>query len=117
MQSIISDKKVNENELFTLHTSRLTFFEIFISNVAISRYYRLFDKRYSIKQENERKHVIKARTISGHFYFTSGEFIKEVPYDPDIYFGGYTEETTLSVRAFTNGYDFFRFTGFLARGA
>jgi hypothetical protein len=30
-----------------------------------------------------------------------------VPYDPDIYFGGYTEETTLSLRAFTHGYDFF----------
>jgi hypothetical protein len=30
-----------------------------------------------------------------------------VPYDPDIYFGGYCEETTMSVRAYTNGYDFF----------
>lgn len=51
--------------------------------------------------------VIRSRTISGHFFFTSGKFIEEVPYDPDIYFGGYTEETSLSLRAFTNGYDFF----------
>ena len=51
--------------------------------------------------------IIRARTISGHFFFCDGKFIKEVPYDPDIYFGGYTEETTLSIRAFTNGYDFY----------
>ena len=60
-----------------------------------------------IQDYQQRTKVIRARTISGHFYFTSGNFIKEVPYDPDIYFGGYTEETTLSVRAFTNGYDMF----------
>jgi hypothetical protein len=51
--------------------------------------------------------VIRARTLSGHFYFTKSDFIQEVPYDPDIYFGGYCEETTMSVRAFTHGYDFF----------
>ena len=67
----------------------------------------LMSMPYYIQNYKERKHIIKARTISGHFYFTSGDFVKEVPYDPDIYFGGYTEETTLSVRAFTNGYDFF----------
>lgn len=55
----------------------------------------------------ERTQVIKARTISGHFYFTTSQFVKEVPYDPDIYFGGYCEETTMSVRAWTSGYDFF----------
>jgi GT2 family glycosyltransferase len=51
--------------------------------------------------------IIRARTISGHFFFCDGKFIKEVPYDPDIYFGGYTEETSMSLRAFTHGYDFF----------
>jgi hypothetical protein len=60
-----------------------------------------------IQDYKTRTKVIRARTISGHFYFTYGKFIEDVPYDPDIYFGGYTEETTLSVRAFTNGYDFF----------
>lgn len=60
-----------------------------------------------INDYEQRNKVIRARTISGHFYFTQGNFINEVPYDPDIYFGGYTEETTLSVRAFTMGYDFF----------
>lgn len=52
-------------------------------------------------------HVIRARTISAHFFFTSGSFIEEVPYDPDTFFGGYVEEITLSARAFTHGYDFF----------
>lgn len=67
----------------------------------------LMSMPWFIQDYKERKEVIRARTISGHFYFTSGEFIKEVPYDPEIYFGGYTEETTLSLRAFTHGYDFF----------
>jgi len=67
----------------------------------------LMSMPWYIQDYKTRKRVIRARTISGHFYFTSGNFIKEVPYDPDIYFGGYTEETSLSVRAYTNGYDFF----------
>ncbi len=67
----------------------------------------LMSMPWYIQDYKERDKVIRARTISGHFYFTTGKFIEEVPYDPDIYFGGYTEETTLSVRAFTRGYDFF----------
>ena len=67
----------------------------------------LMSMPWYIQDYKTRTKVIRARTMSGHFYFTSGKFIKEVPYDPDIYFGGYTEETTLSVRAYTNGYDFF----------
>jgi hypothetical protein len=67
----------------------------------------LMSMPWYIQDYKERKRVIRARTLSGHFFFTQGEFIKEVPYDPDIYFGGYTEETTLSARAFTSGYDFF----------
>ena len=67
----------------------------------------LMSMPWYIQDYKERTRVIKARTISGHFYFVAGTFIDEVRYDPDIYFGGYTEETTLSVRAFTKGYDFF----------
>jgi hypothetical protein len=67
----------------------------------------LMSMPWYIQDYKERNMVIRARTISGHFYFTYGSFVEEVPYDPDIYFGGYTEETTLSLRAFTHGYDFF----------
>jgi hypothetical protein len=67
----------------------------------------LMSMPWYIQDYKNKTEVIRSRTISGHFYFTSGNFVKEVPYDPDIYFGGYTEETTLSVRAYTNGYDFF----------
>jgi glycosyltransferase involved in cell wall biosynthesis len=67
----------------------------------------LMSRPYHIMDHKERTHVIRSRTISGHFLLAEGKFLEEVPYDPDIYFGGYTEETTLSVRAFTNGYDFF----------
>jgi len=67
----------------------------------------LMSRPYHIMDYKNRSCVIRARTISGHFYLADGKFINEVPYDPDIYFGGYTEETTLSVRAFTWGYDFY----------
>lgn len=48
---------------------------------------------------------VPARFMSGHFIFTSGQFIKDIPYDPDLYF--YGEEISLAVRAFTSGYDLF----------
>jgi hypothetical protein len=47
----------------------------------------------------------KARFISGHFIFSYGKFVQEVPYDPKLYFHG--EESSLAVRAFTHGYDLF----------
>jgi hypothetical protein len=50
---------------------------------------------------------IRARLISGHFLLAHGSFTYTVPYDPDMVYGGYTEETTLSARAYTAGYDFY----------
>ncbi len=67
----------------------------------------LMSRPWYIQDFKIRNKVIKARTLSGHFFLVEGNFINEVPYDPDIYFGGYTEETSLSVRAFTHGYDFY----------
>jgi hypothetical protein len=46
-----------------------------------------------------------ARFYSAHFAFTTGNFIKEVPHDPNFYFHG--EEVSISVRAYTWGYDLF----------
>jgi len=45
---------------------------------------------------------LRARFVSGHFLFTLGAFVSDVPYDPELYFLG--EEITLAVRAFTHGY-------------
>jgi hypothetical protein len=67
----------------------------------------LMSMPYYIQDYKTRTSVILNRTLSGHFYFVCGNFIKQVPYDPEIYFGGYTEETTMSVRAFTHGYDIY----------
>jgi hypothetical protein len=48
----------------------------------------------------------RARSISGHFCFSVGDFVRDVPCDPEIYhYGG--AETTVAVRAFTSGYDLF----------
>jgi len=48
---------------------------------------------------------IPSRFYSGHFAFTLGQFCKEVPHDPLMYF--YGEEISISVRAYTHGYDLF----------
>lgn len=48
---------------------------------------------------------IPTRFFSAHFVFTFGQFIKDVPYDPNLYFHG--EEISMAVRAYTQGYDLF----------
>lgn len=48
---------------------------------------------------------VSARFCAAGFLFTRGRFCREVPYDPQGYFSG--EEISLSVRAFTHGYDLF----------
>lgn len=48
---------------------------------------------------------IPTRFFSAHFVFTYGQFIKDVPYDPNLYFHG--EEISMAVRAYTHGYDLF----------
>jgi hypothetical protein len=48
---------------------------------------------------------VRARFVSAHFLFAPGDFVQEVPYDPELYFVG--EEISLAVRAFTHGYDLF----------
>ena len=48
---------------------------------------------------------LPARFYSAHFAFTTGCFVKEVPHDPELYFHG--EEISISVRAYTWGYDLF----------
>ena len=67
----------------------------------------LMSMPYYIPNYQNVTRVVRARTISAHFFFAEGRFIEEVPYDPDAFFGGYVEEATLSARAFTHGFDFF----------
>lgn len=43
--------------------------------------------------------------MAGGFIFASSDFIEEVPYDPFLYFHG--EEQSLSIRAFTKGWDIY----------
>jgi hypothetical protein len=78
-----------------------------MSQYEFSRENLLMSRPYDLYNYKNLDRIIRARTISAHLMFTSGEFINEVPYDPDIFFGGYTEEITLSARAYTNGYDLF----------
>ncbi len=48
---------------------------------------------------------LRARFVSGGFLFAAGIFVREVPYDPELYFLG--EEASMTLRAFTHGYDLF----------
>lgn len=52
-----------------------------------------------------RERPLRARFLSAHFLFAEGRFVRDVPYDPELYFIG--EEITLTVRAFTHGYDLY----------
>ncbi len=47
----------------------------------------------------------KARFLSAGFLFAPGNFVEEIGYDPDLYFLG--EETAMTLRAYTSGYDLF----------
>jgi hypothetical protein len=58
---------------------------------------------YSINENPTRP--VPGKFLSGHFLFTLGQFVHEVPYNPALYFHG--EEITLAVRAYTWGYDLF----------
>lgn len=53
-----------------------------------------------------------ARFVAGGFLFAPGTFVREVPYDPNIYFHG--EEITVALRAYTWGYDLFHPTEVLS---
>ena len=53
----------------------------------------------------DRRDPIRARFVTAGFIFAPGSFVADVPYDSELMFWG--EEITLSVRAYTCGYDFF----------
>lgn len=53
----------------------------------------------------QRTRPYRGRFASGHLFFAPGQFVDDVPWDPDLYFTG--DEITLAVRAFTHGYDLF----------
>ncbi|MDY7087610.1 MAG: GlcNAc-transferase family protein [Actinomycetota bacterium] len=55
---------------------------------------------------------VPARFVAGGFLFAPGSLVREVPYDPYLYFHG--EELTVSLRAYTWGYDLFHPTEALA---
>jgi hypothetical protein len=59
----------------------------------------------SIDNYKELTEPIPGRFYSAHFAFTTGKFCIEVQHDPKFYFHG--EEGSISVRAFTWGYDIF----------
>ena len=65
----------------------------------------LLQKPTYIDNYRQLKSPERARFISGHFIFAPGNFINDVPYDPELYFHG--EEISMAVRAYTNGYDLF----------
>ena len=57
----------------------------------------------TVDDADERTEPIPARFYSAHFAFAKGDFVKEVPHDPEYYFHG--EEISIAVRAYTHGYD------------
>jgi len=62
-------------------------------------------KPLHLPQHQKRERPVRARFLAAGFLFASGRFVEEVPYDPELYFLG--EESAMTVRAFTHGYDLF----------
>ncbi len=60
---------------------------------------------HSIPDYEKLNAPIKARFVSGHYFFTIGKHCEEYKYDPNLYFAG--DEISLSVRSYTLGYDLF----------
>ena len=87
-------KKLQENDLST--------------HVMVIDNERTFKDGYFSMQKGlptESKEIYRGFLISAGFLFSESKMIEDVPYDPHLYFEG--EETTLSLRLFTNGYDVF----------
>jgi hypothetical protein len=59
----------------------------------------------TIDDYKDLKKPVPAHLLSGHFIFTIGQHIEDVPYDPDFYFHG--EEISMAIRSYTSGYDMF----------
>lgn len=92
----------NSQDLLKNEPYRINTFESFgADGDIISR--PIFIKNH--KDINSKQNLIRARLLSGHFIFGSGDFVYECIYDPNFYFRG--EELSLSARAYTHGYDFF----------
>lgn len=62
---------------------------------------RRFRLRSEVAQHSDRPR--RNPFIGACNFFTVGRFCADIPYDPDVYFIG--EEISLSVRAYTHGYD------------
>lgn len=65
----------------------------------------IFLEPHRLKDWEKLQEPVPSRFISAHMIFTLGKFVKEVPYDPELYFHG--EESSLAARAYTYGYDLF----------
>ena len=59
----------------------------------------------TIDDYKDLKGPVPAHLLSGHFIFTIGQYVKDVPYDPEFYFHG--EEISMAIRSYTSGYDMF----------
>jgi hypothetical protein len=57
------------------------------------------------KDWKNRASPYRAIHVAAGFIFASSSIIKDVPYDPDLYFSG--EEANLAIRFFTNGYNLY----------
>jgi hypothetical protein len=60
---------------------------------------------YPIPYWRKLEEPIPADFVCLHFLFADGAFNRDIPFDPNLYFVG--DEVSISIRAFTHGYDLF----------
>jgi hypothetical protein len=58
-----------------------------------------------VPKEDRDDKPLRSMLVSGHFYFTLAQHIREFEYDPELYFAG--DEVTLATRSWTRGWDIF----------
>lgn len=92
------NEDINLLEQRAMEPKKMIFSEFTIDN-------HILPKGSIIENHDELNEPIKSIFFSAHFAFTNGNFINEIPYDPELYFIG--EEFSIVVRAFTKGYDLF----------
>lgn len=69
------------------------------------RFYNIPKVRYVPEKVKKLQQPQLWHTISAHFLFTHSQWVRDVPYDPELYFDG--EEDTLALRSYTRGYDIY----------
>lgn len=100
--SYLKDKKENKDILF-INSDRLDYIRIPKAQSFVGDWW--IDLGGYVNERHTNFNCVKVAFTSGGFVFAPGNWLKDVPCDPNTYYWG--EEQSVYLRTFTNGYDIF----------